>query len=294
MKIAFKILVLPLLFSAICVNAQRVKLNGAIGGSAYYGDLIQGTPLLKQVSTAFSFGGSYDINNKLRGRLNFSLLGAKADDADNPSANLKARNLSFKSNIWDLSLAAEYDFLDNVEGYSYTPYIFFGPGIFHFNPTTTDRFGNKVNLRDWGTEGQGLAAYPDRQPYKLTQFCLGYGAGVRIDLSETVQLGAELFIRKTFTDYLDDVSNNSYVQPSLFAASGNSYSQYLAFRGDEVGESFSATLPRGNPSKKDLFYTFQLKLSYRLENVRWGNTGNNWGGTGYRIKRGVRNPKSVL
>lgn len=292
MKLALRTLYfIAFVFISLSINAQRVKLNGALGASAYYGDLMQGTPLLKQMSFAFTGGGSYDFNNKLRGRLSFSLMKVKADDNDNSDQKFRDRNLNFKSNIWDLNVAAEYDFLDNVEEYSYTPYIFFGPGIFHFNPTTIDRNGNKVFLRDWGTEGQGSLAYPDRKKYNLTQFCLGYGAGVRMDINDDLQIGAELFIRKTFTDYIDDVSLNSYVPPTAFA---NPYSALLSFRGDEVGKTFSTTMPRGNPKHKDLFYTLQLRLTYRLENIRWGNRDNNWGGYGFKVKRGLRNPKGVL
>lgn len=276
---------------SVRVQAQRLKVSGALGTTAYYGDLMQGTPLLKQLSFSVTGGASYDINYKLRARLNFSLGKVKADDKDNSQQKYKDRNLNFQSKLWDINLAAEYDFLNNVEEYNYTPYIFFGPGIFHFNPTTVDRNGNKVFLQQFGTEGQGLAAYPDRKPYKLTQFCLGYGAGVRMDINDDLQIGAELFIRKTFTDYIDDVSQNSYVNPSLFT---NSQTQYLAFRGDEVGKNFSTSMPRGNPKFKDMFYSLQLKIIYRLENVRWGNKEGNWGGYGYRVKKGLRNPKSVL
>ncbi|HNL83497.1 MAG TPA: hypothetical protein PKG56_08895, partial [Chitinophagaceae bacterium] len=192
-------------------------------------------------------------------------------------------------------VAAEYDILNNFDNYAYTPYIFIGPGIFGFNPTTVDRFGNKVNLREWGTEGQGLAAYPNRKPYSRTQFNIGFGGGIRVDLSESLQIGTEIFIRKTFTDYIDDVSINSYVDPSLFVLQGNPYSQYVAFRGDEVGKSFSTTMPRGNPKNKDLFYSFQLKLTYKLLNLDWGGPmGYYGGGSPGRTRDRVRTPRSVL
>jgi hypothetical protein len=282
--------------------AQRVKISGALGGSAYYGDLVQGAPLLKQVSPALTLGGSYDFGEKIRGRLNISFLGIKGDDADNKDIKYQERNLNFKSFIWEVSTAVEYDFLNTVEEYSFTPYIFAGPGLFHFNPYTTDRFGNKQFLQQWGTEGQGLASYPDRKPYSLTQINLGFGGGVRYDLNDALSIGAEVFIRKTFTDYLDDVSQNDYVAPATFAAEGNAYSALLSYRGDEypVGKAFRGTsMPRGNPDSKDLFYTFQLKFTYKL-NVDWGGSlgfysgGGRSGGGGYGPRGKVRNPRSVL
>ncbi|HNN31308.1 MAG TPA: DUF6089 family protein, partial [Chitinophagaceae bacterium] len=208
MKSGIRFVMFFFTLTTLSVQAQRVRLSGALGGSAYYGDLIQGTPLLKQISPAVTLGGSYDLNEKLRVRASLSGLSVKADDKDNSNIKFKNRNLNFKSFIWEFAVAAEYDILNNFDNYAYTPYIFIGPGIFGFNPTTVDRFGNKVNLREWGTEGQGLAAYPNRKPYSRTQFNIGFGGGIRVDLSESLQIGTEIFIRKTFTDYIDDVSIN--------------------------------------------------------------------------------------
>jgi len=295
MKSGIRFVMFFFTLTTLSVQAQRVRLSGALGGSAYYGDLIQGTPLLKQISPAVTLGGSYDLNEKLRVRASLSGLSVKADDKDNSNIKFKNRNLNFKSFIWEFAVAAEYDILNNFDNYAYTPYIFIGPGIFGFNPTTVDRFGNKVNLREWGTEGQGLAAYPNRKPYSRTQFNIGFGGGIRVDLSESLQIGTEIFIRKTFTDYIDDVSINSYVDPSLFVLQGNPYSQYVAFRGDEVGKSFSTTMPRGNPKNKDLFYSFQLKLTYKLLNLDWGGPmGYYGGGSPGRTRDRVRTPRSVL
>ncbi len=296
MKHFYKLLFCLFTFYAVNVNAQRVKLNVGLGTSAYYGDLIESSPLLNQVSGAFTLGGSYDVSNKFRVRASLSTMGVKANDADNKNVNYQNRNLNFKSSIWDFNVAAEYDFLDNVEASTWTPYIFAGPGIFGFNPTTIDRFGNKQNLKEWGTEGQGLAAYPDSKPYSTTQINIGWGAGVRVDLSDELQIGTELFIRTTFTDYLDDVSANSYVDPSIFIAQGNAFSQYLSYRGDELGKPFPGqSMPRGNPNNNDLFYTFQVKLTYKLLNVSWGGTTSYYGGGGSgRNRNRMRNPRSVL
>lgn len=293
-----KALIISSLFVSTIAVAQRVKLSGALGGSAYYGDLIQGAPLLKQVSPAITIGGSYDIMEKLRVRLNISALGIKGSDKDNADIKYKERNLDFKSFIWEVSAAAEYDFLNTVEEYSFTPYIFAGPSLFHFNPYTTDRNGEKQFLQKWGTEGQGLASYPDRKPYSLTQFNIGFGGGVRLDLNEEIAIGAEVFIRKTFTDYLDDVSHNDYVNPATFAAEGNPYSRFLSYRGDEapIGKAFRGeSMPRGNAGEKDIFYSVQLKLTYKLTNVEWGGpTGFYGGGGGGRAGSRTRNPRSVL
>ncbi|HNL82135.1 MAG TPA: hypothetical protein PKG56_01975, partial [Chitinophagaceae bacterium] len=105
MKSGIRFVMFFFTLTTLSVQAQRVRLSGALGGSAYYGDLIQGTPLLKQISPAVTLGGSYDLNEKLRVRASLSGLSVKADDKDNSNIKFKNRNLNFKSFIWEFAVA---------------------------------------------------------------------------------------------------------------------------------------------------------------------------------------------
>ena len=99
------------------------------------------------------------------------------------------------------------------------PYALIGVGIFHFNPkgSITDAAGNKTwhELRPLRLEGQGMTEYPESKPYKLTQMNIPIGAGIKYFASERINLSTELLYRKTFTDYIDDVSKN-YIDPNNF------------------------------------------------------------------------------
>ena len=53
-----------------------------------------------------------------------------------------------------------------------------------------------------GTEGQGIDGFGEK--YKLTQFAIPMGAGVKIAVTERLNIGLEAGVRKTFTDYIDD------------------------------------------------------------------------------------------
>ena len=86
------------------------------------------------------------------------------------------------------------------------PYIFAAIGFYHFNPYTRDADNKKYYLHDLSTEGQGLAAYPSKKPYKLTQFCIPFGGGWKWDLNSKYSIAVEIGYRFMFTDYLDDVS----------------------------------------------------------------------------------------
>lgn len=79
-----------------------------------------------------------------------------------------------------------------------TPYVGTGLAIFRFNGS----------LRDLGTEGQGFIE--GRKPYSLFTITIPMTIGVNMRISKSTQFGYEIGIRKTFTDYIDDVST-SYV-----------------------------------------------------------------------------------
>ncbi len=283
--------ILSFSLTTLSVDAQRVRANVGLGVSAYLGDLVQSAPVLKEVSGTLSIGGTYDITEQLRGRLGISILGAKGDDKFNARQDYRERNLNFKTSIWEVALMAEYDFLNRAD-YSIVPYIFAGPGVYHFNPKTTDNAGNTVELQPIGTEGQNLAAYADRK-YNLTQLNLQFGAGIRYEVSETFSLGAEVSFRKLFTDYLDDVSHGAYLTKELLAANQVTAAQ-LSYRKAGFYDEGKAAAPRGNPNKKDFFYTFQVTASFRLDGLHLGRDLDFYSTGSYRTRSKTRNPKNVF
>ncbi|MBC7651983.1 MAG: hypothetical protein H7101_09550, partial [Deinococcales bacterium] len=143
--------------------SQRIKVAVGFGASMYVGDLQKREELFVQPSTAFSVGATYNLNDYWKARVDLSLLTVRGDDKINSSAfYTRARNLNFRSTVWELAFLSELDFLNIFlkRETLITPYVFLGPSIFHFNPTTIDRNGNKVRLHNIGTEGQ-LLGNPD-------------------------------------------------------------------------------------------------------------------------------------
>ena len=113
----------------------------AAGVSSYYGDLVQDNPVFREPSFCFSTGLAYNFNPNLVFRGDISYMQIRAWDGNNSRADLKARNLSFKSNILDIDVSVEVNMRDITGDHKVTPYVFFGVGGCHFNPYTTDRFG---------------------------------------------------------------------------------------------------------------------------------------------------------
>jgi len=175
-----------------------------------------------------------------------------ADDKRNTDRSRFYRNLHFYSYLTEVSMDITYQILASHKGGAkhrshWSPFIFAGGGIFNYNPTAkpeaiwVQRFPNlftgvdeDVDLQPLGTEGQNLSGiYPDSgfsEPYKLTQVCIPFGIGFRRKLGPRWDIQFELGMRKTFTDYLDDVSGvdrisqnserGTYADPLLLAQTG--------------------------------------------------------------------------
>jgi hypothetical protein len=146
------------------------------------------------------------------------------------------------------------------------PYAFLGVGVFHFNPYTYDKTGKRTYLQPLGTEGQGLAAYPDRKPYSLTQLCLPVGGGIKINLNKKYDLIYELGGRVLFTDYLDDVST-TYVNMQALMINSRPKAAELAYRQTTAPFPNEGDI-RGNPKVKDWYFVTGLKLLVRLGRER--------------------------
>ncbi|MEO6188174.1 MAG: hypothetical protein ABIO82_04770 [Ginsengibacter sp.] len=182
------------------------------------------------------------------------------------------RNLSFKSSIDEVTLLAEihplffkrYHVGEKIPRIS--PYFVGGIGIFSFNPTAK-LAGKWIDLQPLSTEGEGFPEYPDRKPYKLTQFNIPLGLGVKMNISQNFNLSIEGVSRILFTDYLDDVSTN-YIDKEIFSNyfTGTTLSNALLLnnRKYEIDPTLTTSIneQRGNPSKKDSYFTINLKLGY--------------------------------
>jgi len=189
----------------------------------------------------------------------------------------KFRNLDVRTDVWEVYSAIEFFPLMfiNREDEDYQPklrpYVFGGVGIFHFNPqgSLSDANGNKTwyDLQPLHTEGQGFAEYPDVKPYKLTQLNMPLGAGLKYFLYGNVNLGFELLYRKTFTDYIDDVST-TYIDPSLFNKYLSPADANIAIQiHDKSSGVYTRTDPglqRGNPKNFDAYFSFLFKIGLRL------------------------------
>ena len=204
---------LSFLFFTSSITAQVVSSTeiGIMAGSSYYlGDINK-----KHFDYMMPAGGivvrkNIDRRIVVKGEL---LLGyVRGDDSRNAkdTANFN-RNLHFRSPIYEVSGQIEFNFLPYETGnslYPFTPFIFAGVSLFRFNPQAEANSGEWVALQPLGTEGQGTTSFQERKKYALTLFSIPMGGGFKIAVNKTFNIILEYGIRKTFTDYLDDISTS--------------------------------------------------------------------------------------
>lgn len=263
MKKYFFVLLLSIFFGI--AEAQRNEIGITVGGSYYLGDI---NPSGQFVQTKPAAGLVYRYVFNPRWALKFDGIYGTVEGSDAESKFDEKRNLSFKSYITEVSTQLELNFLPYITGDKdayVTPYIFAGLSLFSFNPKA-EYDGTWYDLQPLGTEGQGTSKYYDRKPYSLTKLAFPFGLGFKYSIGKVFCVGAEWGMRKTTTDYLDDIST-TYADPTVLAAENTPIAALLADRTiTETGQTEDHTdLQRGNSSTKDWYSYAGIILTVKFK-----------------------------
>ncbi len=287
MKLLRYIAIIAISAAIVPVAAQAKRFRGKpleagliLGGSNYMGDLAK----LVNIGETRLMGGAlcrFNYSDFITLRGTFSLGTIRGADAnyENDSARF-ARNLSFKSNIIEFAATVEW----NLWGYGETtrerpgsPYLFAGIAVFKFNPMTKFNYvagvhapelaqfhDQWIELQPLGTEGQETTKFNDRKRYPLTQVSIPLGLGYKKQIDENWAIGAEFGLRKTFTDYLDDVSKD-YVDDQIVGAAYGPIAAALKDRSVELGHPQHAQgQMRGNPDASDWYMFFGFTITRKI------------------------------
>jgi opacity protein-like surface antigen len=181
-------------------NYKSTELGVFLGVSQYNGELnpaSQFNPAL--IHGAFGLMIRRNIHSRWAYRINGMWGKVKGNDMIFNSNINQRRSMAFASQIYEGSIQLEFNFVpycaaDNLMYFS--PYIFVGAGIFKFDPQTAVS-GNWENLANQQNEGVA---------YSKTAFAMPFGFGLKPKLSSRILLSLEWGMRKTSTDYIDDVS----------------------------------------------------------------------------------------
>ena len=279
-----RLLFIAFLFTAVSAKAQYIDNNnyshhevGIMAGVAnYYGDL------QKEYTPDYGYramGGifyKYFFNPRLGVRLGASYASITAADSLSSSTAQQIRNLRFGTNIFEMHGGFELNLFKVDFNYSkFSPYIFAGVAAFYSNPYTDAPSGERVYLRPLSTEGQGMPTYPDRKEYSVINAAFPIGGGLKVFVGNTLMITAELGLRYTSYDYLDDVSKSYVPLDSLAAYRGQAAADF-SFRSDEL-EGFDGNYPdykfqRGDSKANDWYWFGGITVGIYFQS--FGNTAD--------------------
>jgi hypothetical protein len=195
--------------------AQRSELGFGIGIFNYTGDLVRNYNLKysKPAGTVF-FRSNLSKVVSFRATITAGALGASEKPID-PAASM--RDASFDIFLFEGTVGIEYHFLnwrDDKRPMRYTPYLFGGLGLF------------------------GISGYDTKpEDYSNVQMAIPFGGGFKYILNPKWYAAFEIGIRKTFFDYLDNVSGfNDQTQKNFQYGNPNDNDNYFF-----VGITFTRT-----------------------------------------------------
>jgi hypothetical protein len=255
---------LAAVFVSICasLNAQsfyavrREKsliLIAGTGSSSYFGELKNKNAIDPKLN--INVGLQYYLTSRISVRSEVTWFTLSGDDAKADDRSRVRRNLSFHSSNMEANFTGAINLFANGNRYyrrpPYNLYAFGGLGLIYFNPKA-DYQGKSYALEPLHTEGKS---------YSRVGIVIPFGVGARVKISPTVNIVIEGGYRKTFTDYLDDVST-VYPDPSklsspIAVALSNRY-----LPTDPTGGAPGTQ--RGNPSNKDSYFLLNFKIEYYL------------------------------
>jgi opacity protein-like surface antigen len=238
------------------------------GAAAYQGETNPSYFALEAAKSITPQGGllvRYNLDPQWSLEFNAHYGTLSGSDADADNEERRKRNLSFRTNLITAALQADY----NLFGYQpynmdqpVSPYVFAGVEYFNINPQAQYQ-GTWYNLQPLGTEGQGL---PGREKkYSLHNIAIPVGAGMRVAVSEQWAVGLEFGIRKTFTDYIDDVGG-TYMRTADLAKGNGPIAATLGNRTGEIGafSDYRTGSVRGGKNDDDWYSFVNLSVSHLL------------------------------
>ena len=237
-------------------QAQNIEIGVSVGGANYFGDLAP-TPVVSE--TKFASGVFARINLSSTWAWTNSLMFAQVSGNDKNFDFNANRNLNFKTDVTEFASVIEFNYFKYGVGVldsKFTSYLFAGIAVFGFNPQ--GYYNNQwYNLKDFHTEGVN---------YNTNSFAIPFGIGLKYILNKNINFECQFGFRKTYTDYLDDVSKtypdiNQKLKDGGTVAATLSDPSVLLNGGVFTNKN---GYKRGNSDINDWYMIAQVSLSYRF------------------------------
>ncbi len=253
---------------------RSLILVAGTGSSTYFGELANPGDYF-DARPNLTVGLQYYVTQRIGLRSEASWFQIAGADSESSTTGRIPRNLSFRSNNFEINLTGLINALPNGLRFYQRPgfnvYGFGGVGFLYFNPTTEYQ-GTRYALRPLQTE---LVSY------SRAVLVIPFGMGARFKLGPMFNIALEGGYRKTFTDYLDDVSTVHF-DASRFT---DPVAAALSDRRPELGLSrVEEGTKRGNPATDDGYFLANVKIEYYLptnflvRNKLYSKKRKNYGG----------------
>jgi hypothetical protein len=186
--IVLNLFLLPI-FISLNSFAQKSEIGFGAGTFNYTGDLAHTYNFAFSKPAATIFYRS-NMSHVISFRIGLTAGRVGASDKRKPmDALAKNRNASFNIFLYEVSTGFEYHFLnwrDDKKVIRFSPYLFAGLGLFVMS-------GNGTKTKE----------------YSNVQPMIPFGVGLKYVLNPKWYVGIEFSMRKTFFDYLDNVSGGN-------------------------------------------------------------------------------------
>jgi hypothetical protein len=270
-----RLLIICSLFAASAQAQWLWDYGMSLGVSNYLGDIGGKDQTrrdfiadMKLAKTRWNVGGfmRYKWMPKVSLKLGVEYLRIEGDDALSTNPGRRFRNFNFRNDIIDVGATAElFFFEDNDLGNTYRyrnsfrAYVFGGIGAFYSNPKSLYK-GEWVTMQPYASEGVH---------YSRIAMNIPMGVGFYFTFNKMHRIGFEMNYRKTFTDYLDDISGNYPEDP------GDDYTRGLILRTNDLDQALKDEQPgvvsshtwgnkRGDNTNNDAYVTMSVSYSYVL------------------------------
>ena len=207
-------------------TAQSSEVGFGLGTFNYTGDLVKfyNFKFSKPAATVF-YRANLSSVVSFRAAITAGLIGAGEVPTD---AFAVQRNSSFEHFLFEGSTVMEYHFLnwrDSKRFVRFTPYLFGGVALF------------------------GFSGDVDRtQAYSTVQMAIPFGGGVKYVLNPKWYLSLEFGMRKTFFDYLDNISGGDFRNKN-YQYGNDSNNDHYYFLGVSITRTFYTIPCPTNPYK---------------------------------------------
>jgi hypothetical protein len=275
----FRYALLSVALLAILGLRAQVNEIGLTGGATYYiGDL---NPT-KHYPTDTKLGGGLVFRHNMTDRFALRLQGLygtlQAYDSESEDSLAVLRDLHFRARLYEFSALMEVNFFKyrslEKDGRTWTPFLFVGLAYFRASPQAVLN-DTWYDLQPLGTEGQGTTVR-DTEPYKVDQLAIPFGGGLKFNFGR-VDMQLEWGLRRTYTDYIDDVSG-TYVDNDVLAVENGPLAAALADRSglNELPGFSNADRARGDRNTRDWYSYSGISFTYILSRFSDCDAQYNW------------------